>query len=382
MPNHKALVTLYIMLVAALATAQTLNITANIQPYGAPPYSPKIPGTTFNLYEWVVINGTVTPQTDFVGNITVTVFDALLKLDVASCMVTDIALSKGKTYKLYDLLQLPSKKCQLAPNPSYTHAGLVRIRPSDGLALNFTDVPLRGDKRYVIYVTFKSTVGSRTFNATFSVSDTINMTVKAFGEATIREGITYPHNTGYHFRIVVNITHPDGRPYYNTSITVYVKEQRKAVRYWANKTDPPTYQSSIGNTIWEFTISDSEFGSPHFYKIMVNVSNVRVNVRGSDIVGYSVAGVNTGRLNFMLNVTNKLTVRFINVTAIWPDYDSSPPSRKGKPTGVKYTDLASFNKSKWTLGDSFRLYVQVFLANGTAAPVSSTELEMDREPNR
>jgi hypothetical protein len=50
------------MLVAALATAQTLPITANIEPYGAPSYSPKAPGTTFNLYEWVVINGTVRPQ--------------------------------------------------------------------------------------------------------------------------------------------------------------------------------------------------------------------------------------------------------------------------------------------------------------------------------
>jgi hypothetical protein len=367
------------MLVAALAAAQTLDITADIKPYGAPPYSPSIPGATFNLYEWVVINGTVTPKADFVGNITVTVYDTLLKMEVARCTATNIALSTGKTYKLYD--QLRSRDCRLKLNPSYTHAGLVRVRETDELALNFTDVPLRGDKRYVIYVTFKSGAGSRTFNATFSVSDTINLTVKAFGERIITAGTPYPHNTNYHFRLVVDVAHPDGRPYSNTSITVYVDNNRKITRYWANKTDPPNYQPSIDNSIWEFTISDSEFTSSRLYNIMVNVSNIRVNVRGNNIVGYAVTGVNKGQLNFVLNVTDKLTVEFINVTAVWPDRDSTPLSRRGKPTGVSYTDLVSFNESKWTLGDSFRLYVQVFLANGTAAPVSQTDYQIDQKPD-
>jgi hypothetical protein len=106
---------------------------------------------------------------------------------------------------------------------------------------------------------------------------------------------------------------------------------------------------------------------------MVNVSNVResVNSAGS-IVGYNVTGVNKRQLNFTLAVTNQLTVKFINVTAVWPNYTSTPPSFRNKPTGVSYTSLASFNGStasfngsKWTLGDSFLLYASVQLANGT-----------------
>jgi len=88
MPNPKVLVTLFIALAVALAAAQTLPINGTVKPYGAPPYSPQVNGTTFNLYEWVVINGTVTPQADFYGNITVTVFDTATNLAVASCTAT------------------------------------------------------------------------------------------------------------------------------------------------------------------------------------------------------------------------------------------------------------------------------------------------------
>jgi len=232
MPNPKVLVTLFIALAAALAAAQTLPITANVQPYGAPPYSPQVNGTTFNLYEWVVINGTVTPQADFYGNITVTVFDTATNLAVASCTATNVGLSQGVTYSLYNILQ---GKCALTLNPGYTFVGLVKVR-SDGLALNFTDVPLIGPNRYIVYVTFKSTAGTATFSARFSISNSINMTVKAFGVNTITSGATYPHNTGYDFRMVVNVMHPDGRPYYNNSITVYVNNQPVIARYWANNT--------------------------------------------------------------------------------------------------------------------------------------------------
>jgi hypothetical protein len=379
MPNPKALVTLYIMLVVALATAQTLPITANIQPYGAPPYSPKAPGTTFNLYEWVVINGTVTPQADFFGNITVTVFDTATNLAVASCTATNIGLSKDVTYSLYNLLQ---GRCALTLNPSYTLGGLVRIR-SDGLALNFTDVPLIGLNRYIINVTFASTAGSRVYGTRFSISNRIDMVVKAFGVSTINDGTTYPHNKNYDFRLVVNVTHPDGRPYYNNSITVYVNNMRKIARYWANRTGSATvasvtehYSASINNASWVLTISGSEFGSAGSYKFMVNVSNVRVSVNSAPSrVRYNVSGVNTGRLNFTLAVSDRLTVEFINVTAVWPNYTSTPPSLRNKPTRVIYTSPTDFNGSRWTLGDAFLLYVSVKLANGTTLSPSSLTRE-------
>jgi hypothetical protein len=111
MPNPKILATIFIVLAATLATAQTLPITGNVQPYGAPPYSPKVSGTTFNLYEWVVINGTITPQADFFGNVTVTVFDTSSNRAVASCTATNIGLSQNVTRNLYDVLQT---KCTLA----------------------------------------------------------------------------------------------------------------------------------------------------------------------------------------------------------------------------------------------------------------------------
>jgi hypothetical protein len=374
MPNPKALATLYIMLVAALATAQTLPITANIQPYGAPPYSPQVSGTTFNLYEWVVINGTVTPQADFYGNITVTVFDTATNLPVASCTATDVGQSQGVTYSLYNLLQ---GKCALTPNPSYTYAGLVKIRSSDGLALNFTDVPLTGLNRYIINVTFVSRAGRATFSARFSVSNTITMSVAAFGVKTLAWGATYPHNTGYDFRMVVNVRHPDGRPYNNTSITVYVNNNRQVARYWANITGSASgeqYGASINNATWVLTIPYGAF-SAGSNRIMVNVSNVRVSVNSANSrVSYNVTGVNSARLNFTLAVTNQLTVRFINVTAVWPKYASTPPSLVNKPTGVSYTSLASFNGSMWTLGDSFLLYAQLLLANGTTAPLGSSSI--------
>jgi len=370
MPNPKALITLYITLVAALATAQTLPITANIQPYGAPPYSPKAPGTTFNLYEWVVINGTVTPQADFFGNITVTVFDRATSLAVASCTATNIGLSKDVTYSLYNVLQT---KCTLTLNPSYTFAGLVKIR-SDGLALNFTDVPLIGPNRYIINVTFASTAGSRTIDTRFSISNNINITVKAFGVNTITWGTTYPHNTGYDFRLVVNVRHPDGRPYYNTSITVYVNNVRTIARYWADATTfsgGVHYGASINNASWVLTIPGTEFSSAGSYRIMVNVSNVRVSVSASSRL---VGRVNTGQLNFTLAVSDRLTVRFINVTAVWPNYASTPPSLRNKPTDVSYTSHASFNGSMWTLGDAFKLYAQLLLANGTTVPLSMSSI--------
>jgi len=104
---------------------------------------------------------------------------------------------------------------------------------------------------------------------------------------------------------------------------------------------------------------------------MVNVSNVRVSVNSAgSIVGYNVTGVNKRQLNFTLAVTNKLTVNFTNVTAVWPNYTSTPPSFTNKPTGVSYTSLAYFNRSMWTLGDAFLLYASVQLANGTMLPPS------------
>jgi len=110
---------------------------------------------------------------------------------------------------------------------------------------------------------------------------------------------------------------------------------------------------------------------------MVNVSNVRVSVNSAgSIVGYNVTGVNKRQLNFTLAVTNKLTVKFINVTAVWPKYASTPPSLVNKPTGVSYTSLASFNGSKWTLGDAFLLYAQLLLANGTMVPLSANSMSL------
>jgi hypothetical protein len=375
MPNPKAFATLYIMLVAALATAQTLTITANIQPYGAPPYSPKVNGTTFNLYEWVVINGTVTPQADFYGNIAVTVFDTATNLPVASCTATDVGLSQGVTYKLYNVLQ---GRCTLTPNPGYTYAGLVKIR-SDGLALNFTDVPLVGPNRYILNVTFRSTAGSRTFNPRFSVSNEVAVAVKAFGVGAITEGTTYRHNVRYDFRLVVNVTHRDGRPYYNNSITVYVNDVKQEARYWANRTGSASgeqYGASINNATWVLTIPSSVFSSAGSYRIMVNVSNVKMSVNSAPSrVGYNVNGVNAGRLNFTLAVNNRLTVEFVNVTAVWPNYTSTPPSLRNKPTGVNYASAASFNSSRWTLGDAFLLYVRVKLANGTTLSPSSLTKE-------
>jgi len=162
---------------------------------------------------------------------------------------------------------------------------------------------------------------------------------------------------------------------------VYVNNQPVIARYWANNTgykiipgvdsNPFVYQygASINNATWVLTIP--AFTSPSSYSIMVNVSNVRVSVNSAgSIVGYNVTGVNKRQLNFTLAVTNQLTVRFINVTAVWPKYASTPPSLVNKPTGVSYTSLASFNGSKWTLGDAFLLYAQLLLANGTMLPPS------------
>jgi hypothetical protein len=248
------------------------------------------------------------------------------------------------------------------------------------LALNFTGVPLIGDNRYIINVTFVSTAGTATFITRFSVSNRIYMAVKAFGNRTITEGTTYHHNTNYDFRIVVDVRHPDGRPYNNTSITVYVNNVRQIARYWANRTASPVgnehYGVSITNSSWVLTIAGDNFRSADNYRIMVNVSNVRMSVNSAHRrVGYNVTGVNTGRLNFTLAVTNKLTVEFINVTAIWPNYDSTPPSRRNKTTGVNYTNAAAFNISRWTLGDAFLLYVKVKLANGTTLSPSSSEFD-------
>jgi hypothetical protein len=53
--------------------------------------------------------------------------------------------------------------------------------------------------------------------------------------------------------------------------------------------------------------------------------------------------VNSARLNFTLYVTSDLRVEFINVTTVWPNYTSTPPSLRNKPTGVSYTSHASFN---------------------------------------
>jgi hypothetical protein len=375
MPNPKILATIFIVLAATLAMAQTLPITGNVQPYGAPPYSPKVSGTTFNLFEWVVINGTITPQADFFGNVTVTVFDTSSNQVVASCMATNIGLSQNVTRNLYDVLHT---KCTLS---SYTTS--VKIR-SDGLALNFTDPLLTGPNRYIIRVTFKSTTRNATFNARFSVSNRIDMVVKAFGVSPINDGTTYPHNKGYGFRLVVNVTHPDGRPYHNTSITVYVNNVRKIARYWANRTDSTTeggnpvhFGASIINASWIITLPESVFSSAGNYKFMVNVSNVRVSVNSAPSrVGYNVSGVNTGRLNFTLAVSERLTVEFVNVTAVWSNYTSTPPSLRNKPTGVNYASAAAFNSSRWTLGDAFLLYVRVKLANGTTlSPSSITERE-------
>jgi hypothetical protein len=369
MPNLKALATLYIMLVAALATAQTLQITVNVQPYGAPPYSPKVSGTIFNLYEWVVINGTVKPQETFYGNVTVAVIDrAAANLTVASCMATDVGLLPNNIYSLYNILE---GKCSLSSSTT--------LIKTAGLALNFTDVSLRGINRYIIRVTFMSGTRTATNSTIFSVSDRINVVVKAFGVSTINDGTTYPHNKGYGFRLVVNVTHPDGRPYHNTSITVYVDNQRKIARYWANRTGSATvggitehYSASINNASWVITLPASEFSSSEDKKFMVNVSNVRVSVKsGPSRVGYNVSGVNTGRLNFTLAVRDRLTVEFVNVTAVWPNYTSTPPSLRNKPTGVNYASAAVFNSSRWTLGDAFLLYVRVKLANGTTLSPSS-----------
>jgi len=370
MPNPKVLVTLYITLAVVLATAQTLPITANIQPYGAPPYSPKVNGTTFNLYEWVVINGTVTPKADFFGNITVRVYDTATNLDVASCTAKGVGLSQGVTYSLYDTLL--KYDCSLEVNNDYTFAGLVK---SGGLALNFTDAPLMGPNRYIINVTFVSTAGSASFTKRFSVLNTITMSVAAFGSKFLVRGDTYPHNKGYDFRLVVNVTHPDGRLYYNTSITVYVNNERKIARYWANKTGSSSneqYDASINDATWVLTIPGNNFNSADNYSIMVNVSNVRVSVNSQyQRVNYNVTGVNSARLNFTLGVTDKLEVKFENVTAVWPNYTSTPPSLRNTKTDVVYKSHDNFNGSKWTLGDAFLLYVRVQLANGTTLSPSS-----------
>ena len=192
-----------------------------------------------------MINGTVTPQADFFGNITVTVFDTATNLDVASCTAERVGLSQGVIYSLYNILQV---KCALTPNPGYTFAGLVKIKP-DGLALNFTDVPLIGPNRYIVYVTFKSTAGNAIFSARFSVLNTITMSVAAFGANTLAWGATYPHNKGYDFRLVVNVRHPDGRPYNNTSITVYVKDVRQVASTGLTERDP----SHMSNTVRQST---------------------------------------------------------------------------------------------------------------------------------
>jgi hypothetical protein len=203
------------------------------------------------------------------------------------------------------------------------------------------------------------------------------MSVAAFGKNTLASGATYRHNKGYDFRLVVNVRHPDGRPYYDTSITVYVNNARQIARYWANRTGSDSneqYGELIKNATWVLTIPSNAF-SDGSNSIMVNVSNVRVSVDSAGSrVGYNVTGVNKGQLNFALAVTNKLTVRFINVTAVWPKYDSTPPSLRNKQTGVNYTSHADFNRSRWTLGDAFLLYAQLFLANGTPAPLSANSM--------
>ncbi len=376
MPNPKALVILYITLVAALATAQTLPITAEVKPYGAPPYSPRVPGNIFNLYEWVVINGTVTPQTDFYGNITINVLDTITNLVVASCQAKNIGLSGSVTYSLYELLK--GDKCKLS-----SHVSGVKTW-SDRLALNFTEPSLIGRNRYIIQVTFRSARGNATFYARFSVSNEINMAVKAFGARIINDGDRYFHNKKYAFRLVVNVTHPDGRLYFNTSITVDVtkpggQSERMISRYWANASDS-NYIANINFARWEFTIPGDKLENVGLYRIVVNVSNIRVGVDGAgqrvrDIVDIK----NEGRLGFTLNVTNKLKVDFINVTAVWPDYDSTPPSRKGTPTRVSYTRPDAFNASKWTLGDAFLLYVMVRLANDTTLSPSSLKVKDFRD---
>jgi hypothetical protein len=70
-------------------------------------------------------------------------------------------------------------------------------------------------------------------------------------------------------------------------------------------------------------------------------------------------------------VSDRLTVEFVNVTAVWSNYTSTPPSLRNKPTGVSYTSHAFFNGSRWTFGDAFLLYVRVKLANGTTLSPSS-----------
>jgi hypothetical protein len=376
MPNPKILATIFIVLAATLATAQTLQITANVQPYGAPPYSPRVSGTIFNLYEWVVINGTVTARETFYGNVTVTVFDTVAYREVASCTAEGIGLVPNRIYSLYEILRT---KCTLVLHSSYVNDVIIR---SDGLALNFTKPSLAGPDRYIIRVTFRSGALSRTNETSFTISDRINVVVKAFGVSPINDGTTYPHNKGYDFRLVVNVTHPDGRPYHNTSITVYVDNQRRIARYWANRTGyttegtvPTHFTASINNASWVLTISG--FTSTGNYKFMVNISNVRVSVNSAPSrVGYNVSGVNTGRLNFTLAVSDRLTVEFVNVTAVWPNYTSTPPSLRNRPTGVRYTSPTDFNGSRWTLGDAFLLYVRVKLANGTTlSPSSITERE-------
>jgi hypothetical protein len=208
------------------------------------------------------------------------------------------------------------------------------------------------------------------------------MSVAAFGNNTLTWGATYPHNTGYDFRMVVNVRHPDGRPYINTSITVYVNNGKQVARYWANRTGSAAgeqYGASINNATWVLTIPYSAF-STGSNRIMVNVSNVKMSVNSAlRRVGYNVSGVNAGRLNFTLAVSNRLTVEFVNVTAVWPNYTSTPPSLRNKPTGVNYASAASFNGSSWTLGDAFLLYVKVKLANGTVLSPSSLTTKVFRD---
>jgi hypothetical protein len=88
--------------------------------------------------------------------------------------------------------------------------------------------------------------------------------------------------------------HPDGRPNYSNSITVYVKNARQIARYWANNT----------GSAWSYQYGASINNATSSYSIMDNVSNVRVSVNSiGSIVGYNVTGVNKGQLNFTLAVS-------------------------------------------------------------------------------
>ena len=341
---------LIITLLAALAAAQSLPIEATIETYGAPPYSDRVPGTIFNLYEWVVINGTVTPRADFFGNITVRVVDTATNLTVASCFIEGEGLSTNVTYSLYNYLV--GRGCSLGVNDAYDDDVIAH-----GLKLNFTSASLKGANRYRVEVVFTSVAGSAVFTTHFSVDDSIPLEVRAYGVTTIDYGSVYPHNLGYNFRLNVTVKHPDGRRYYNVSLTVFVDNVRRYWQYWTTAISPATTLRPSRNAIISYT-----YLSAGVRKFMVNVSNIRY-VGSSTTV--AVSGVNTGHLNFTLSVTNTLTIELVNVTAVWPNYTSTPPGLRSQPTGVSYFNVSGFNNSRWSVGDAFLMYLRVRLANGT-----------------